>query len=220
MKILVVDDFPSMRRILRNLLNKIGISDIDEASDGAEAFAKLQTSKFDLVISDWNMEPITGLDLLRRVRSDAGISSMPFIMVTAESKTENVIEAKKAGVNNYIVKPFTADVLKAKIAANNWDGSIPQAYDIWVSAFGAESILLIQDNQDMSMVVAIAGQRLDTIEQALLVNGYIPLKPEGVKVNYYAVVPSDGTLMAWDVTPNAALAGWDSGQWATELIPA
>jgi hypothetical protein len=111
-------------------------------------------------------------------------------------------------------------LLKAKIAANNWDGSIPQAYDIWVRAFGAESILLIQDNQDMSMVVAIAGQRLDTIEQALLVNGYIPLKPEGVKVNYYAVVPSDGTLMAWDATPNAALAGWDSGQWATELIPA
>eukprot|EP01012_Entosiphon_sulcatum_P009793 TRINITY_DN15616_c0_g3_i1.p2 TRINITY_DN15616_c0_g3~~TRINITY_DN15616_c0_g3_i1.p2 ORF type:complete len:136 (+),score=38.90 TRINITY_DN15616_c0_g3_i1:57-464(+) len=117
MKILVVDDFPSMRRILRNLLNKIGITDIDEAGDGAEAFAKLQTSKFDLVISDWNMEPITGLDLLRRVRSDAAIGTLPFIMVTAESKTENVIEAKKAGVNNYIVKPFTADVLKAKISA-------------------------------------------------------------------------------------------------------
>lgn len=111
-------------------------------------------------------------------------------------------------------------LLKAKIAANNWDGSIPQAYDIWLSAFGAESILLIQDNQDMSMVIAIAGERLDTIEQALLVNGYIPLKPEGVKVNYYAVAPSAGTLMAWDVTPNTALAGWDSGQWATELIPA
>lgn len=117
MKILVVDDFPSMRRILRNLLNKIGITDIDEAGDGAEAFAKLQTSKFDLVISDWNMEPITELDLLRRVRSDAAIGTLPFIMVTAESKTENVIEAKKAGVNNYIVKPFTADVLKAKISA-------------------------------------------------------------------------------------------------------
>jgi two-component system chemotaxis response regulator CheY len=117
MRILVVDDFPSMRRILRNLLTKIGISDVDEAADGAEAFAKLQTSKFDLVISDWNMEPITGLDLLRRVRADAAIGGTPFIMVTAESKTENVIEAKKAGVNNYIVKPFTADVLKAKIAA-------------------------------------------------------------------------------------------------------
>ena len=111
-------------------------------------------------------------------------------------------------------------LLKAKIAANNWDGSIPQAYDIWLSAFGAESILLIQDNQDMSMVIAIAGERLDTIEQALLVNGYIPLKPEGVRVEYYAVAPSAGTLMAWDVTPNAALAGWDNGQWATELIPA
>ena len=117
MKILVVDDFPSMRRILRNLLNNIGISDIDEASDGGEAFAKIQTAKFDLVISDWNMEPVTGLDLLRRVRADSANGRLPFIMVTAESKTENVIEAKKAGVNNYIVKPFTADVLKAKIAA-------------------------------------------------------------------------------------------------------
>ena len=117
MKILVVDDFPSMRRILRNLLNKVGISDIDEASDGAEAFAKMQSNRFDLVISDWNMEPITGLDLLRRVRSDAALSDTPFIMVTAESKTDNVIEAKKAGVSNYIVKPFTADVLKAKIVS-------------------------------------------------------------------------------------------------------
>jgi two-component system, chemotaxis family, chemotaxis protein CheY len=117
MKILVVDDFPSMRRILRNLLNKIGINDIEEAGDGAEAFAKLQAAKFDLVISDWNMEPITGLELLRRVRSDGATSRLPFIMVTAENKTENVIEAKKAGVNNYIVKPFTADVLKSKIAA-------------------------------------------------------------------------------------------------------
>ncbi len=117
MKVLVVDDFPSMRRIMRSLLNKIGVSDVDEAGDGSEAFAKIQGAKFDLVISDWNMEPVTGLDLLRRVRGEAASANLPFIMVTAESKTENVIEAKKAGVNNYIVKPFTADVLKAKIAA-------------------------------------------------------------------------------------------------------
>jgi two-component system chemotaxis response regulator CheY len=117
MRILVVDDFPSMRHILRNLLNTIGISDVEKAGDGAEAYAKLRKSKFDLVIADWNMEPVTGLELIHQVRSDASVSSTPFIMVTAESKTENVIKAKRAGVNSYIVKPFTADVLKAKIAA-------------------------------------------------------------------------------------------------------
>jgi two-component system chemotaxis response regulator CheY len=117
MRILVVDDFPSMRRILRNLLNKIGISDVEKADNGAEAYAKLRNSKFDLVIADWNMEPVTGLELIHRVRNDARCAGTRFIMVTAESKTENVIKAKRAGVNNYIVKPFTADVLKAKIAA-------------------------------------------------------------------------------------------------------
>lgn len=111
-------------------------------------------------------------------------------------------------------------LLKAKIATNKWDGTVPQAYAIWKSAFGAESILLIQDNQDMSMVIGIAGQPLGIIEQALLLNGYIPLKPEGVRVQYYAVAPAAGALFAWDVTPNDALAGWDAGQWATELIPA
>lgn len=111
-------------------------------------------------------------------------------------------------------------LLKAKIAANNWDGTVPQAYAIWTSAFGAESTLLIQDNQDMSMVIGIAGHPLDIIEQALLLNGYIPLKPEGVRVQYYAIAPAAGSLMAWDVTPNDALAGWDAGQWAIELIPA
>lgn len=111
-------------------------------------------------------------------------------------------------------------LLKAKIAANNWDGTVPQSYAIWTGAFGAESTLLIQDNQDMSMVIGIAGQPLDIIEQALLMNGYIPLKPEGVRVQYYAIAPAAGSLMAWDVTPNDALAGWDAGQWATELIPA
>lgn len=116
MKILVVDDYSTMRRILRNLLSQIGISDVEEASDGMDALAKLQSGRFDLVISDWNMEPVTGLDLLKRVRADAATSKLPFIMVTAESKSENVIEAKKAGVSNYIVKPFTADTLKSKIA--------------------------------------------------------------------------------------------------------
>lgn len=111
-------------------------------------------------------------------------------------------------------------LLKAKIAANNWDGTIPSAYEIWTSVFGADRFILIQDRQDMSMVVGIAGQPLDTIEQALLVNGYIPLKPEGVQVLYYAVAPSVGPLFAWDVSPSSALSGWDSGQWPTELIPA
>ncbi|CAH2605456.1 chemotaxis protein CheY (plasmid) [Rhodovastum atsumiense] len=117
MKILVVDDYPTMRRILRNLLSQIGLTEVEEAGDGGEALTKLRGTRFDLVISDWNMEPMTGLDLLRQVRADANLGKMPFIMVTAESKTENVIEAKKAGVNNYIVKPFTAETLKAKIAA-------------------------------------------------------------------------------------------------------
>lgn len=110
-------------------------------------------------------------------------------------------------------------LLKAKISANNWNGSIPDAYAIWVSVFGDESILLIQDNQDMSMVIGIAGEPLDAVEQALLINGYIPLKPEGVHINYYAVVPTAGTLMAWDVETNAAMSGWDSGQWSNELTP-
>jgi two-component system chemotaxis response regulator CheY len=117
MKILVVDDFPIMRRILRNLLNKIGESDVERARNGAEAYAKIRKSKYDLVIADWNMEPVTGLELIHQVRSDASVADTPFIMVTAEGKIENVIKAKRAGVDNYIVKPFTADVLKAKIAA-------------------------------------------------------------------------------------------------------
>jgi len=111
-------------------------------------------------------------------------------------------------------------LLKTKIAANNWDGTIPDAYKIWTSVFGADRFILIQDRQDMSMVIGIAGQPLDTIEQALLVNGYIPIKPEGVQVLYYAVAPSVGPLFSWDVSPSSALSGWDSGQWPTELIPA
>jgi two-component system, chemotaxis family, chemotaxis protein CheY len=117
MPVLVVDDYSTMVRIIRNLLHQLGFSDVDDASDGAAAFAKMQTKRYGLVISDWNMEPMTGYDLLQRVRANPALGAVPFIMVTAESKTENVIAAKKAGVNNYIVKPFNAQTLKAKIEA-------------------------------------------------------------------------------------------------------
>jgi two-component system chemotaxis response regulator CheY len=103
MPILVVDDYNTMTRIIRNLLRQIGFSDVDDASDGSNALSKMQQKKYGLVISDWNMEPMTGYELLKQVRSDPGLGSTPFIMVTAESKTENVIAAKKAGANNYIV---------------------------------------------------------------------------------------------------------------------
>lgn len=115
LQVLVVDDYATMRRIIRNLLTQIGFTKIEEASDGADALAKLRAGSFGLVISDWNMEPMTGLQLLKEVRADIRLKAMPFIMVTAESKTENVIAAKEAGVNNYIVKPFNADTLKKKI---------------------------------------------------------------------------------------------------------
>ena len=117
MSVLVVDDYKTMIRIIRNLLKQIGFEDVDEASDGTEALSKMKERKYGLVISDWNMEPMTGYELLKEVRSDATLNRTPFIMVTAESKTENVIAAKKAGVNNYIVKPFNAQTLKAKIDA-------------------------------------------------------------------------------------------------------
>jgi two-component system chemotaxis response regulator CheY len=117
MPILVVDDYATMIRIIRNLLTQLGFSNIDDASDGAAALLKLREKHFGLVISDWNMEPMTGFELLREVRADDKLKTTPFIMVTAESKTENVIAAKKAGVSNYIVKPFNAQTLKMKIAA-------------------------------------------------------------------------------------------------------
>ncbi len=117
MPILVVDDYKTMVRIIRNLLKQIGFENVDEASDGAEAFEMMKKRKYGLVISDWNMEPMTGYELLQNVRADEAVKSTPFIMITAESKTENVIAAKKAGVNNYIVKPFNAGTLKAKMAA-------------------------------------------------------------------------------------------------------
>lgn len=114
-KVLIVDDYKTMIRVIRSLLNQIGFKDVDEASDGQMALAMMQEKKYDLVISDWNMEPMTGLDLLKNVRGAS--NSVPFIMVTAESKMENVIAAKAAGVNNYIVKPFSADTLKGKITS-------------------------------------------------------------------------------------------------------
>ena len=117
MPILVVDDYKTMIRIIRNLLKQLGFSDVDEAADGSEAFAKMKERNYGLVISDWNMEPMTGYQLLKEVRSDEALKPTPFILITAESKTENVIAAKKAGVNNYIVKPFNAQTLKGKIEA-------------------------------------------------------------------------------------------------------
>ncbi|MGO4707430.1 response regulator [Microvirga sp. 2MCAF38] len=115
--VLVVDDYQTMVRILRNLLKQVGFQDVDDASDGAAALAKLREKEYGLVISDWNMEPMTGYELLQHVRADEKLQNLPFIMVTAESKTENVVAAKKAGVNNYIVKPFNAQTLQAKISA-------------------------------------------------------------------------------------------------------
>jgi two-component system chemotaxis response regulator CheY len=117
MPVLVVDDYSTMIRIIRNLLRQLGFADIDEASNGAASLEKMQQKHYGLVISDWNMEPMTGYDLLRQVRANPALETVPFIMVTAESKTENVIAAKKAGVNNYIVKPFNAQTLKSKIEA-------------------------------------------------------------------------------------------------------
>ena len=117
MRILIVDDYATMLRILRNLLRQLELENVDEAANGEEALFKLRKSPYDLVISDWNMQPMTGIELLRHVRADAKIKHLPFIMVTAESKTENVIVAKQAGVSNYIVKPFNADTLRAKIAS-------------------------------------------------------------------------------------------------------
>ena len=117
MPVLVVDDYKTMLRIISNLLKQLGFENVEEASDGTEALEKMKKTGYGLVISDWNMEPMTGYELLLKVRNDDGLKRTPFIMVTAESKTENVIAAKKAGVNNYIVKPFNAATLKQKITA-------------------------------------------------------------------------------------------------------
>lgn len=117
MSILVVDDYATMRKIVRNLMNQLGFNNIEEAADGSQALEMFSKKKFDLIISDWNMEPMSGLDLLRKIRAGTDNAQVPFIMVTAESKTENVIEAKKAGVSNYIVKPFNAQTLKDKLVS-------------------------------------------------------------------------------------------------------
>lgn len=117
MPILIVDDYKTMLRIVRNLLKQLGFENVEEASDGSEALGKLREKKYDLVISDWNMEPMTGIQLLREVRGDDGLKTTPFIMITAESKKENVVAAAQAGVNNYIVKPFNAATLKTKLTS-------------------------------------------------------------------------------------------------------
>ncbi|HWR90443.1 MAG TPA: chemotaxis response regulator CheY [Dissulfurispiraceae bacterium] len=114
-KVLVVDDFPTMRRIIRNLLKQIGYNSIEEAEDGIQALAMLRKGGFGLVVSDWNMPHMEGIDLLRNVRKDASLEDIAFLMVTAEAEKEKVIEAIKSGVDNYIVKPFTAETLKEKI---------------------------------------------------------------------------------------------------------
>jgi two-component system chemotaxis response regulator CheY len=115
MNVLIVDDYKTMLRIIRNLLKQIDFHNVDEASDGAEALGKQRTGVYGLVISDWNMAPMTGLQLLQEVRADARLKTTPFIMITAESKAENVVAAKQAGVSNYIVKPFNAETLRDKI---------------------------------------------------------------------------------------------------------
>jgi two-component system, chemotaxis family, chemotaxis protein CheY len=125
MPVLIVDDYNTMIRIIRNLLRQLGFEHIDDASDGSAALVKMEQRKYGLVISDWNMEPMTGYDLLKQVRANPELSATPFIMVTAESKTENVIAAKKAGVSNYIVKPFNAQTLKSKIEAVFPDEQVP-----------------------------------------------------------------------------------------------
>jgi two-component system, chemotaxis family, chemotaxis protein CheY len=117
MNVLIVDDYKTMLRIIRNLLKQLGFENVDEATDGGSALAKLRERTYGLVISDWNMEPMTGLQLLKEVRADHRLKQVPFIMITAESKTENVVAAKEAGVTNYIVKPFNAATLKQKLSA-------------------------------------------------------------------------------------------------------
>ena len=116
MKILVVDDFATMRRIIKNILRQLGYKNIEEADDGEAGLELLKSQPFDFVVSDWNMPKMSGLELLKAVRSDEQLADMPFLMVTAEAQKENVIEAVKAKVSNYIIKPFTAETLSEKIA--------------------------------------------------------------------------------------------------------
>jgi two-component system chemotaxis response regulator CheY len=116
MKILVVDDFPTMRRIVRNLLKELGYANVDEAEDGAAGLLKLRNGNFDFVVSDWNMPNLDGLAMLKEIRADASLSHLPVLMVTAEAKKENIIAAAQAGANGYVVKPFTAATLDEKLS--------------------------------------------------------------------------------------------------------
>ncbi len=117
MNVLIVDDYATMLRIIRNLLKQVGFLNVDEATDGGQALQMMKMKDYGLVISDWNMEPMSGLQLLKEVRADNKLEKLPFIMITAESKSENVIAAKEAGVSNYIVKPFNAATLKTKLTS-------------------------------------------------------------------------------------------------------
>jgi two-component system chemotaxis response regulator CheY len=117
MNVLVVDDYKSMIRIVRGLLNQLGFRNVDEALDGPSALALIRSKTYGLVLSDWNMQPMTGLELLKEVRADERTKTLPFVMVTAEAKAENVVAARQAGVNNYVIKPFTLAVLKQKLTA-------------------------------------------------------------------------------------------------------
>jgi len=115
MKILVVDDFSTMRRIIKNLLRDLGFTNADEADDGSTALPMLQTGKYDFLVTDWNMPGMTGIELLQHVRADDNLKTLPVLMVTAEAKRDQIVAAAQAGVNGYVVKPFTAAVLKEKI---------------------------------------------------------------------------------------------------------
>lgn len=115
MKILVVDDFATMRRIIKGVLKQIGFSDIIEAGDGEEAFKELKKDNYDLILADWNMPKMSGLELLKNVRSDKNLQRIPFIMVTAEGQKDNILDAVKAGVSNYVIKPFTPETINEKL---------------------------------------------------------------------------------------------------------
>lgn len=117
MNVLVIDDYKTMIRIVRNLMDQLGFKNVDEAADGATALDMIRNKNYGLVLSDWNMQPMTGFDLLKAVRADERTKTLPFVMVTAEAKTENVIAARQAGCNNYIIKPFTLAVLKQKLTS-------------------------------------------------------------------------------------------------------
>ncbi len=115
MRILIVDDYSTMRRIIKNLMRELGFSNLDEADDGTTALPMLKSGRFDFLITDWNMPGMTGIDLLSEVRNDPELTSMPVLMVTAQAKKEEIVRAAQAGVNGYVVKPFTAETLKEKI---------------------------------------------------------------------------------------------------------